>query len=101
MVCYRLDVALTSFAEIRTISDLSHNAKTAFYLPSLMIIDGFETVAPKVAYFFEFTCATGYGFGGFLLSLFGWAVVAAPFFAIYERINQPIDPKDYRNERGY
>ncbi len=101
MICYRLDAALASFVQINTISDLEHNAKTAFYLPSVLIVDGFEKIFPQVAYFFEFTCATGHGFGGFLLSLFGWAVVAAPFYVIHERINRPIDPKDYRDTMGY
>ncbi len=86
--CDRVMTGLNSIVPINTISDLENNAKIIFYFPSAFIIDFFETLLPKVAYFFEVTCATGSGFGGLILSALLWLVLFGGLSSLGDRIGR-------------
>jgi hypothetical protein len=69
-----------SFNEIETISDISFNLGQIIKLPGNIVLSLVDA-NPKLAYFFELTCASGSG-SVWSLSIIMWAIVYVLLYGI-------------------
>ena len=58
---------MLNFHSVDTITDLLHNFGELVRFPTLTVLEGINSIFPKVIYFFEGDCQTGSGVGGIIV----------------------------------